>query len=322
MKNPKLKSVIAALGLTIMLAACGSTHADTVGLHYNGGPFEGESFERIIEPGSGNQVLGPADTLVQLPINQRDYTACAAVRTDDTEGCDGGAIRVAAKGGAELDISLGVTFELNTGTDETTRDFYEEVCKKFDCTSDDGWDEMLRVNFRGPIEQAVQQQVRNYTVNELFAGIAPSGEEGTTEAVSTLDKVQTALATDLKENINSFVGGDYFCGPAFDRSVPDVCPEFVFQITDVSPVDQSIKDAFNQNVASQQDVITAENDAKAQLARAIGEKDAAAVLAEVAQMPGYVEYIKALAEQSCATNPNCTLIVTDGGTGVNVNAGG
>jgi hypothetical protein len=316
-----LKRPITALALAVVLASCASTHADTVGLKYNKGPIEGESFDEVVEPGSGQQFVWN-DTIVELPINQRDYTACAAVRDKDKEGCDAGPIRVAARGGAELDISLGVTFELNTGKADVLRQFYEEVCKKFDCTSDEGWDEMLRVNFRGPIEQAVQQQVRGFTVNELFAGVPAEGATDDEAAVSTLDKVQTALATDLKENINSFVGGDFFCGPAYERSEPDKCPDFVFQITDVSPVDKNVREAFSQNVASQQDVVTAKNKAEAQLAEAIGESEAARVLAEVAGIPGYVEYLRVLAAQACANNPKCTLVISDGSANVNVNTGG
>src|SRR5262245_58540504 len=93
----------------VMLASFGSTTADTVGLHYNGGMFEGQSFERMIEPGSGATFLGPSDTLIRIPINKRDYTFCEAVRPEpDDDGCDGTPIIVTARGGAEIAFSGGL----------------------------------------------------------------------------------------------------------------------------------------------------------------------------------------------------------------------
>lgn len=315
--------VVAIALLLGLLAACGATKADTVGLKYNEGPIEGESFDKVVEPGSGKQFLWN-DKIKQLPIGKRDYTACVIPEGKEAGGddtCDGPPIRVAAKGGGEVDISLGVSFKLATGDADQLRKFYEDVCKKFSCDGKDGWKNMLRVNFRAPIEQAVQQQVRNYTVNELYAGVPAEGQTDAEAAVSTLDKVQQDLAADLKENINTFVGGDFFCGPGYERSRPKECPEFVFQITDVNPAADNVRGAFNENIASQQDVVTARNKAEAKLAEAMGEQKAAEVLSQVANTPGYIEYIEALAKQECAKNPECTLIITDGGTGVNVNTG-
>jgi hypothetical protein len=37
--------------------------------------------------------------------------------------------------------------------------------------------------------------------------------------------------------------------------------------------------------------------------------------------PQQLDYIRAQAMQSCASNPKCTLIVTDGSSAVNVNTG-
>jgi hypothetical protein len=40
----------------------------------------------------------------------------------------------------------------------------------------------------------------------------------------------------------------------------------------------------------------------------------------IAPAPGFVAYLNALALQDCARNANCTLVVTPGGTNVNVGA--
>lgn len=307
-------SVVAFLVLIVTLimvfAAWGSVKGNEIGLHYNGGPLEGDSYERIIGPGSGAQFLGPSDRLVTLPIDNRSYITCAGDQVDG-ETCDGPDIIAATKGGAEMRFRIGASFVINS-SDDVVRPFYEKVCRKFDCDTGDGWDKMLQARFRGPIEQAIQSTVRKYTVDQLFAGVNPDGE-----ATDILEQVQADIAADLKENINSFVGGDYFCGPAFDRENPDVCPDFEFQITDAVPVDENVRNAFAQNLASAQDVITAQNRADADVAEAEGQRRAQEALAGLYTDPGYIAYLQALALQECAKNSNCTLIMGDS-AGVNV----
>lgn len=308
-----ITAIFLVLFLILFLQGWGSVPVDKVGLHYTGGPIDGQKFAGIIDPGSGTKFLGLRDKLVKLPITQRDYVA------SEEEGADGPPILAPAKGGVEMQFEVATYFSLNT-SDEVVRRFYERICVKFDCTSSDGWNEMLRVNFRKPIEQAIQQAARQHTVNELYAGEAVVAG-GEAEATALLVTIQEDLARELKENINDALGGDYFCGPSFDRSKPDECPDFQFQITKVQPTKDAVIDAFSENAASAQGVITAENNAQAAVAEAQGQKEAADTLAGIFAVPGYVEYLNALALQACAANGNCTIVATPGGTGVNVNTG-
>lgn len=303
--------IIVIIGAVLLFSAWGSVPATKVGLHYSGGPIEGQSFQKIIQPGSGAQFLGPGDTLAVLPIDQRSYTTCPSDQVNG-DTCDGPDIVAATRGGAEMRFRIGVSFKLNTG-DDIIREFYEQICRKYDCASGDGWDDMLQVVFRGPIEQAVQQSVRNYTVDQLFAGV---DEDGGSTAI--LEDVQADIAADLKENINQFVGGDYFCGPGFDRDKPDVCPDFQFQITDAVPTDDGVRAAFAENLASRQDVITARNQADAEVAEAEGTRRAQEALAGLYTDPAYIAYLQAVALGDCAKNTNCTLIFGGNDTGVNV----
>lgn len=308
----KKSLLVLMLALAVFATACASTASDEIGLIYNDGPIQGQSYDKMVDPGSGQVFMGPFDFMAKLPVNQRDYTFCP----DD--GCDAPPIKVTALGGAELAFSGGVTFELNTGTEEMAREFYEEICRKFDCTTDEGWDEMLRVNMRGPIEDALQEEVRGYSVDALYAGVPAEGEAASDEeALSTLTKVSDALAATLKETINQYAGGDYFCGPAYDRSKPDECPDFEFIITEVTPSD-AVRAAFDQNVASRQGVIDAKNKADAAEIEAQGQKRAQDALAGLYTDPNYISYLRALAEQECAKNANCTLIIGGDNTGVNV----
>jgi hypothetical protein len=305
--------VVVAVLLVSFLGSWKATPVDHIGLHYSGGPIEGQKFQEVIDPGSGSQFLGLMDTLVLLPVTQRDYTASTAT------GADGGPIVAPARGGVEMQFEVAAYFTLNTG-DEVVRQFYERVCVKFDCTTDDGWDEMLRINFRGPIEQAIQQSIREFTVDELYAGV--STEDEGDDAVAILEQVQDNIAADLKENINDVLGGSYFCGPTFNRAQPEVCPDFEFQITSAVPTSESVRDSFAENAASEQAIVTAQNRAQAAVAEAEGQRQAQEALNGLYTDPGYIAYLRALAMQECASNSNCTLVITDSDTPVNVNTGG
>lgn len=156
----------------------------------------------------------------------------------------------------------------------------QEFVAVIDCDDESGWDEMLRVNFRGPIEQAIQQSIRGFTVDELYAGVGSVDEEGDDEeATAILEQVQNTIAADLKENINNVLGGAYFCGPTFERSQPDVCPDFQFQITSAVPTSEEVRAAFAENAASQRQVVTAQNRADAAAAEAEGQRRAQEALA-------------------------------------------
>ena len=193
-----------------------ATPVDMIGLHYTGGPIDGQQFVRIIEPGSGSRFLGLQDQLALLPVTQRDYTA------SEDDGADGPPIVAPARGGVDMKFDVGAYFTLNTNADVARR-FYERVCIKFECDSDEGWNAMLKVNFRRPIEQAIQQSIRDYTVNELYAGVPEGGAATDEEATVILERVQNQISADLTENVNTVVGGVSFCEPTFDRSVAD-CP--------------------------------------------------------------------------------------------------
>jgi hypothetical protein len=310
-------AVLAIVLLSFFLNGWAGTPVDKIGLHYSGGPIEGQKFREVVEPGSGQRFLGLMDRLVLLPVTQRDYIVSLKPTEGDREGPD--VIHAPAKGGVEMQFEVSAYFTLNTAP-QTVRRFYERICVKFHCETETGWDRMLNNNFRKPIEQAIQQAVRRYTVNELYAGEVGEGSVDTTEeqAVSLLVTIQNEIARDLKENINEILGGEYFCGPTFDREDPDVCPDFQFQIVSATPTSEAVKNAFAENAASRQEKITAQNRADAAVAEAEGRRQAQAALAGIYSDPNYIAYLNALALQECAKNSNCTLVVSPNGTNVNV----
>lgn len=310
-------ALVALFAIFVGLAAWKGTPVDKVRLHFSDGPLEGAKFQGIVEPGSGRRVLGVMDKMVLLPVTQRDYTASS------DPGADGPPIVAPARGGVEIRFDVAAYFTLNTG-DAVVPEFYRRVCVKFSCDTDKGWDEMLAVNVRRPIEQAIQQQVRQFTVDQLYAGVndvaTPIEDQGD-EAIAILEQVQEAIAADLKENINRVLGGAYFCGPTFNRADPGSCPDFEFQITAAVPISDDVRAAYAQNAASAQSVIDAQNRARAQVEEANGQREAQEALQGLYSDPAYIAYMNALALRDCAKNNNCTLVVSSGGTGLNVNTG-
>jgi hypothetical protein len=80
--------------------------------------------------------------------------------------------------------------------------------------------------------------------------------------------------------------------------------------------------AFQDQVSSQAAIVTAQNEAQAKVEKAKGDQAAQAALQGIYSDPNYLDYVRALAMQACAANSNCTLVVTQGQTGVNINTGG
>jgi len=310
----RIRLVGAALAaVTVMMfgSACTQTaEVQNIGLYYGHGPLEGNHFERVINPGSGAQIQGFFDTIAWLPVNQRNYIVSKNADEGDRAGSD--VIRVPAKGGVNMDFEVSVYFKLNTHTGDikgfkggTLRRFYEQICKKYKCTEDSGWDRMLNDNFRKIIETSMRERVFSYTVDELFAN-AIGEASGNEDAIR---KIQLDIAATLKENINRVLGGPYFCGPTFDRDKPD-CPNFEFIINSAEPTSASVRNSFDS-------VRAATNEAAAAKARAEGQA-AAQAASQRALTPEYLRFLEIQAQQRCAESDKCTLVVTPGGTNVNV----
>ena len=289
-----------------------STPVDKVALHYTGGPVEGEKFARIVQPGSGTKFYGLLDKQYLLPVTQRDF-----VISNDESADRKGSIVVPVKG-VEMRFEVAAFFALNT-SDEVIPRFFERVCRKYDCTSEDGWDRMLDVNFYRPIAQSLQQAARPYDVGVLYA--SQTAEGGTSdEAVAALAQLQEDVAKGLKDNINRVMGGPYFCGPTFDRNNPDVCPDFEFVISLAEPTNDNVKNAFAANRTSEIALQTAVNETK------VKREEAAAVAAQrnelgAALSPEFIAYLQAQADLECAKRQGCTFIRNSAGSGVIVQNG-
>lgn len=307
-----VRAVVGVVGgiLTIILvgllfSAFKSTPVDKIGLSYTGGPIAGTHFQRVIKPGSGQFFNGFFASLHELPATQRNYI----VSKNPNEGDRGTAdlIPGPTKDRVIAEIELAVTFKLNTEA-STVRRFYEQLCVKYHCedlSPNGGWDKLLNDNFRQVLENAVQQETRQINAADL------------NNSQDVITKMQSDIGSHLKDDFNQVLGGNFFCGPTFDRSHPQVCPDFKFVIKNIA-LPKALQDAFTSQQSSAAQVVVKQNEADQ--AKATAEGVAAQQNAVQASLtPQYLEYLRVQAETQCAQRPSCTLVISQGGTTPNIN---
>ena len=270
---------------------------DKIGLHYTGGPAQGTHFVSVISPGTHTKYYGEFDHVYYLPATQRTYIISANPKQGDVKNVD--TVAAPSKDNVLMNFEGVAYFKLNVAS-KVIRQFFEQICLHDDCTdlSDGGgWDQMLAQYFRPQIETALRQEAGKYNYADMWhdPGIRSS--------------IQSAVASVLKDDINTHVGGEYFCGPDSDARHCSAL-QFVLQAATPPP---AVVDQYTQTAAAQQAVLTAEQQAAAKRAAAQGDADAQALRAGApAVPPAATAYIKAQAEAACASNPNCKLVIVDG----------
>lgn len=314
--RPKTRSIWkgAAIGVVVLAALIwlgGATFksvpVDKIGLHYTGGLFQGQKFQGVIQPGTNTKYYGEFDKIFLLPSTQRNYIVSKDVAAGDVKGPD--FLSAPSSDNVPFTFEAAVYFKLNPKP-EVLRHFFEEICLHdncYDLSPGGGWEKMLAQYFRPQIENALRVEVERYDRDHLFRD------------PDTLLGLQKAIGPVLNERINAVLGGPFFCGP---EATSATCPPFAFVLKNPTPPDNVVK-SYSENAASAQDVITSQNQAKAKVVAAQGEADAQRARASAPPLTAdQIDYIRAQAMQACATNSNCTLVISDGGAGnTNVNVG-
>lgn len=284
-------------GLVMFVGGWRSVPVDKVALHYTGGPIQGEHFEEVVSPGAGTHFYGLLEHLYELPATQRNYIMSKHPDEGDTRRAE--YVGAPASDRVITEWESATYFKLNTRP-AVLRQFFEQVCLKYHCgdlSPGGGWDHMLADTFRQQIVAAIQEQARQYSSEEIYAD------------AGTLLKIQDNIRGTLKRRVNGALGGEFFCGPSFQRDTAD-CPEFGFVIKEVS-LPGNIADQYNANRAATLAVEKSKAEAQSQAAL----RDAPELT------PGQLAYIRAQAELECARRPACVLVVGNGAAAVQVNPG-
>lgn len=299
--NTKKTFVAASLSGALLLTGCSTiADPDKVGLYYNEGNSDGYQFGKCIEPGQ----TGDAEwnnSVVYLPTSLRTWNI-APQNGDSNE-----AVVASTKpeegqpSGVEVKVWTTTSFFLNTFCDTNggaVREFWEKIGRRYSADTEDGWAKMLKQTLVPTLEKTTQAVTRLYSADALVGNIG----DVRTEAQK---KISEAFTTELKR----LVGGDFFCGPAFNRA-SNRCDPIEMIIRDVNYNDEGIQAARNEKQK-------AVEIAAAKVAEAQGVLDAANKMGQLYQNKAWVELKKAeLAYQSvvaCAANPNCSLVL--GGSG-------
>lgn len=319
MRVSRVIAGLAALAVAVSLAACSTRPpADEVYLYYMDGPTDSKDFKECVEP-NGKGPWSANNNVYALPTSLRTWNIRPAggdtdqpVKSSSKPGQDG-------QPGPEVLVYATAEFYLNThcgtgdkaGTDKASPlvQFWEKTGRRYKVSDGSGnfdegaWRTMLLNTLVPAEEKAIREVTRNYTADQLDAN-----------ADGVWKQMEEALGTTFLAELKAKTGGDYFCGPGYDRGKPD-CPPLRISITDVNFADQGIAEARAR-------VFKAEQDAKAALIAAQSQVDVANKLSQAGKDAGYVR-LKELeaqlqAAQACAQNPNCTLILGTG-AGVNVN---
>lgn len=297
------------LGVAAAVVAAGATgctttpQPDEIVLHYHGGPFEGNNFDRVILPGTSAGNWNVADTRVFLPTNLRTWNVAPGSADQDVPFVAPSADNV------PVAVWLQVNMLLNTNHDDggddfeggTLREFWEVIGKRYDANTDEGWREMMLVTVVPALTKAVTDTVRSYEADPLVYntdGIYP--------------EVQTRIGRLFLDELIRLSGGEFFCGTSFVptwRNGDGSCPAPELILTNIDFANPAIQAARDERRVE-------EEQAAARLVEAEGHTQAQEELNAALSDPDYLAYLIAQMElqaaqaqaQACQQSANCTVI--------------
>jgi len=350
---------LTVLGLVLALTACSSrAPSDMIGLYYTAGSGDNQAFKECIEPGTSGS----------YPIDDKTYWLPTSIRGWNIQPKDGDsdqALQVGSKPGQVIGDDgkpTGATqpgpgmlawasaqFYLNTdcqgGKDSPIVQFWNKTGNRYHIAADgddgegfneDNWRKMLAQVLEPAMGKALRTGTRLYSPDDL--------DSNNNNVWAAVEKTSGPL---MSQTLRDNVGGDYFCGPGFDRGrevtwqeyvssgfdangvetfttkdVKGKCPPLRISLNDMGFADAGI-------AAARAKVFTAQQEAKAQVTAAQAQLQTAGILAQVSQNPNYLklrEYevqlelakLQLQGIQACASNSNCTNVVSASGVTVGV----
>lgn len=241
-----------------------SVPPDKVALHYSGGPIDGVHYVEQLRPGTSLSFLGLEENVYYYPSTTRNYIVDINSNRGDRGAPD--SIRTTSSDSIEADWNVAVSFKLNTDPKVLQR-FHEKLGLKFGAWSSDGWDTMLDQTLRQVLENRMNAEASKYKIEDLYSN----------PQVRTA--IQTAVGTDLRNGVNDFANGPFFCGPGGG------CGELKFLIKGRPIIPGDLKVQFEKNRAAELKVVQRQ----AEVDQAKKQAEAAEALkAAIADNPAYV----------------------------------
>jgi len=271
-----------------------------IGVYYTDGPFEGQHFDRILEPGDSAWIYN--DHVYKMPARQITWI------TGPGEDADAPALTFTAQGGEQMVMTLTTRFELNTTLDHGEgpfKDFFTGICQSFDCWegsinnnpgNDEGWNRMLNMIVGNPQIAAAKNLGLAYEAESLRY------------STETREEFASAFADEFERLMSGEAGvSNIFCGPGYKRGEAE-CPPISVRVTDVQFADPTREAIREQEQLAQRQVALAEQQRQA----AAAQQTVNAATAT----PEYVARLQAEAMRDCAQRDGCSLsiVITDGST--------
>ena len=223
-----------------LLTSLKKTPRNMVGISYGGGPIEAAHFQRIVQPGSGLFLNGLFDDLYLYPSDTQTYIV--------SKSRDEGAVRASdsiispSSDRVQIEYQVAVYFRLNT---DRLEDFHESLGLQYSAYQRSGWTRLIGDTFRQQIENALQEETRQYEVAAIYGN------------AEDLIAIQTAVEQKLSDRLIDALGAPFFCGPTFTTGDECTPPTFVIKKVDIPT---EVAKAFEANRTSQIAVQTSENE--------------------------------------------------------------
>lgn len=301
-----LTAVAVAAVLMIFGTGCSEiADPDKVGLYYMKGEVDGYKFGHCVDPGASDDWV--ANNEVKWFNNNLRTWNIATTGGDTNEPITvQSAPEPAQPSGVQVNVWPQTNFMLNTTCSDGNSplvQWWERIGRRYDADTDKGWKDMLNATVVPALQKATRTVVRRYAADPLVAG-------------TNLPEVQQNISTEFQTELKRLVGGDYFCGPTFDRKA-GTCPAVEVLVKDIDYTDPGIQAARNEK---QKAIETA----AAEVAAAQGQVDAANKLNTLYSNEAWVRLqiaemnLKAI--EFCGKNPTCHMVIGADGN-VLINAG-
>lgn len=218
MRAGVLVVVVAAAAVTMSGCSVANTEPDTVGLHYDEGPFSATRYQNCI-PAGAQQYDGPSDGHYYYPSGQRTYEFSSAADADSP------VITVSTSDNVEMKVSGVLTFTL-TGDCALLRKFHEQIGLKYKAYAVDakkrspGWNKMLSVYLRQPLLRAMNEATQTLTWKKLYN--EPATKRQWENEVNRL----------LPGYVKQQAGDDYFTGVSITIQKPDLPAQIIDALQD------------------------------------------------------------------------------------------
>lgn len=232
MKGRWKGTALAVVLLTLAGTACGlkGSEINERCLIYSGGLVEDKAFQGFLEPGATAKSTGFGSETYCYRTDQRSYIGKA-------EGGDTGPTPFVSKDDVRMVSEFQLYFKLNLD-DEPFQEFHTNLGVKTHAWGEDGWAQMLREYFEPQIDRAIESAGLLHGWRDLY-----TSEEHRAQ-------FNNEVVAKLKGNIDTVIGGNYFCGPSYNGPGTP-CGEFTFTVGKPRPENPEIVQAVEAQQTAQ-----------------------------------------------------------------------